>query len=140
MSGPIILPPPPGAAPGGDIGIELGVQRELTTWFIAANPIWLRVTPVKKQRTTSGGQALVDLPERPVQKMRLISMSASQKPKITEDGVEREIDLTLLGEWDCQLDVGDHWRDGEGLAYEIVEMVPYNGYEVRALVVKSGHG
>jgi hypothetical protein len=86
------------------------------------------------------GSALVDLPERPVQRMRLISMSASQKPKITEDGIEREIDLTLLGSWDCQLDIGDHWTDGEGLSYEVIEMVPYNGYEVRALVVKAGHG
>jgi hypothetical protein len=67
-------------------------------------------------------------------------MSASQKPTITDDGIEREIDLTLLGPWDAQLDIGDWWRDGEGLKYEIIEMVPYNGYEVRALVVKSGHG
>lgn len=136
----IILPPPPGVVPDGFVSMELAVNRDLTTWFIAANSIWLRVTPVRKQRTGSGGTALVNLPERVPQKMRLISMSASQKPKITDDGIEREIDLTLLGEWDCQLDVGDWWVDGEGLKYEIVEMVPYNGYEVRALVVKSGHG
>lgn len=136
----IVLPPPPGPVPDGFVSMELAVNRDLTTWFIAANPIWLRVTPVRQEKKAGGGVALVNLPERPVQKMRLISMSASQKPKITDDGVEREIDLTLLGEWDCQLDVGDWWRDGEGLHYEIVEMVPFNGYEVRALVVKSGHG
>jgi hypothetical protein len=136
----IILPPPPSPVPDGFIGQELAVNRDLTEWFIAANPIWLRVTPVKKQKTGAGGTALVNLPERPPQRMRLISMNASQKPKITDDGIEREIDLTLLGPWDCQLDVGDWWVDGEGLRYEIVEMVPFNGYEVRALVVKSGHG
>lgn len=136
----IVLPPPPGPVPDGFVSQELAVNRDLTTWFIAASPIWLRVTPVKKQKTGAGGTALVNLPERVPQKMRLISMSASQKPKITDDGIEREIDLTLLGEWDCQLDVGDWWVDGEGLKYEIVEMVPFNGYEVRALVVKSGHG
>jgi hypothetical protein len=136
----IILPPPPPPVPDNLISQELAVQRDLTEWFIAANPIWLRVTPVNKVRKPGGGTALVNLPDREPQRMRLISMSASQKPKITEDGIEREIDLTLLGSWDCQLDVGDHWTDGEGLSYEIVEMVPYNKYEVRALVVKSGHG
>jgi hypothetical protein len=135
----IILPRPP-VIPQGYLSLELAMLRDQTEWFIAANPIDLIVIPVSRQRTPSGAVTGVNLPPRPVQRLRLISMSASQKPTITDDGIEREIDLTLLGPWDAQLDIGDWWRDGEGLKYEIIEMVPYNGYEVRALVVKSGHG
>lgn len=136
----IILPSPPDEVPPGYISAELAILRDQTVWFIEANPIDLIVTPTRKVKTSSGAVTLQNLAARPVQRLRLISMSASQKPKITDDGVEREIDLTLLGPFDAQLDVGDWWRDGEGLKYEIVEMVPFNGYEVRALVVKSGHG
>lgn len=136
----IILPRPPGPMPDGYITLELALLRDQTEWFIACSPIDLIVTPVRRQKMNTGSVAQVNLPPRPRQRLRLISMSASQKPTITDDGIEREIDLTLLGPWDAQLDIGDWWRDGEGLHYEIVEMVPYNNYEVRALVVKSGHG
>lgn len=137
---PVILPDPPAPMPEGWISLELQLLRDQTEWFIATRPVELLITPVKRQRTGNGGTGIVDLPQRPVQKLRLISMSDSQKPTITDDGKEREIDLTLLGPWDAQIDIGDWWRDGEGLKYEVVELVPYNGYEVRALVVKSGHG
>lgn len=137
----IILPPPPETnLPDGYITTEQAVQRDLTEWFINANPVWLTLTPISRQRTSTGGYKDVNLPARPTQKLRLISMSASQKPTITDNGVEREIDLTLLGPWNAQIDIGDWWRDGEGLYYEVIEMVPSNGYEVRALVVKKGHG
>lgn len=136
----IILPKPPEPTPDGYISLELAVLRDQTTYFIAANPMTLLLTPTRDDRTSQGGVRKVNLPTRPPQKVRLISQGDSQRPTITEDGIEREIDLVLLGEWDAQIDIGDWWRDGEGLLYEVIEMVPYNGYEVRALVVKSGHG
>lgn len=135
----IILPKPPEPVPEGYISLELAILRDQTTYFIAANPVDLILNPVFHEKTSTGGSRRINLPPRPVQRLRLISMSASQKPTLTDDGIEREIDLTLLGEWDAQIDVNDWWRDGEGLLYEVIEMVPYNGYEVRALVVKSGH-
>ena len=136
----IILPNPPEPMPDGFINLELAVKRDQTEWFIAANPITLTLTPTRRERTSSGAFTLVNLPNRSPQRLRLISMSASQKPTLTDNGIEREIDLTLLGPWDAQIDIGDWWRDGEGLFYEVLEMVPFNGYEVRALVVKKGHG
>lgn len=139
MTNPLITPPPD-PMPPGFITVELALLREQTIWFIAANSIDLVLIPVVIQRTASGGYNVINQSPRPPQRMRLISMSADQRPTITEDGVEREIDLTLLGRWDAQIDIGDWWRDGEGLLYEVIEMVPYNGYEVRALVTKKGHG
>jgi hypothetical protein len=136
----IILPRPPDNAPPGEIPLELQLLRDQTEWFIAANPIWLVLNPVNRVKQDGGGVARLPLPPRTLQKLRLIVMSFTQKPTITDDGIEREIDLTLLGPWDAEIDVGDYWSDGEGLYYEVVEMVPYNGYEVRALVVKNGHG
>lgn len=136
----IILPDPPEEMPPGYINLELAAKRDQTEWFIAANPTWLTLIPTKRTRTSSGAVTYVDQPPRPPQKLRIISMSASQKPTLTDNGIEREIDLTLLGPWNAQIDIGDWWRDGEGLFYEVLEMVPSNGYEVRALVVKKGHG
>lgn len=135
----IILPRPPEPLPDGFISLELALLRDQTSYFIAANPSDLILNPVRTEKTQSGSMRKIALVPRPVQRLRLISMSASQKPTLTDDGIEREIDLTLLGTWDAQIDIGDWWRDAEGLLYEVIEMVPFNGYEVRALVVKSGH-
>lgn len=136
----IILPEPPADPPNGFITLELALKRDQTVWFIAAQPTDLVLTPVQRQRTSTGAWKYVNQPARPSQRLRIISMSASQKPTLTDNGIEREIDLTLLGPWDAQIDIGDWWRDGEGLFYEVLEMVPHNGYETRALVVKKGHG
>lgn len=136
----IILPNPPEPMPSGYINLEMQLLRDQTEWFIAARPIDLVLIPVQMQRLANGGYAEVNLSPRPPQRMRLISMSADQRPTITEDGIEREIDLTLLGRWDAEIDLGDWWRDGEGLYYRVMELVPYNGYEVRALITKKGHG
>lgn len=136
----IILPRPPTSEPQGQIPLEMQLLRDQTEWFIQANPFDLILIPINRVKQPGGGVAKVNQPPRAVQRLRLISMSYSQKPVITDDGIEREIDLTLLGAWDSEIDIGDHWRDGEDLWYEVVEMVPYNGYEVRALIVKNGHG
>lgn len=136
----IILPSPPNSVADTDVPLELQILRDQTEWFIAYKPIDLILTPARPVKTSSGAMQKQNLAARPVQRLRIISMYYTQKPTFTDDGVEREIDLTLLGPWDAQMDINDWWRDGEGLLYTIVEMVPYNGYEVRALVVKQGHG
>lgn len=136
----VILPRPPDPMPSGYINLEMQLLRDQTEWFIAAHPVDLVLIPVRRDRTANGGYVDVNLPPRAPQRMRLIAMSADQRPTVTEDGLEREIDLTLLGRWDAQIDIGDWWRDGEGLFYEVVELVPFNGYEVRALITKKGHG
>lgn len=119
---------------------EMTLQRDLTQWFIDADPSDVILIPQSRVRTSSGGSQYVDQAARAVQKMRMIRMSHTQKPVITEDGKERQIDFTLLGTWDSVMAVNDYWRDAEGLKYEIVELVPYNGYERKGLVVKHGHG
>lgn len=136
----IILPDPPTQMPPGFINLELALKRDQTMWFIAANPSQMILTPVRRDRTAGGGFTEVNLTPRPIQTLRVISMSAAQKPTLTENGIEREIDLTLLGPHDAEIEIGDWWLDSENLRYEVIEMVPPNGYEVRALVVKKGHG
>lgn len=135
-----VLPRPPGPEPSGDISLELQIQRDLTEWFIAANQSEIALTPVRKIADGAGGYHEQNMQARPPQEFRIIAMSYSQKPTITEDGVEREIDLTLLGKWDAQVQINDWWRDAENQLFKVIELVPYNGYEVRALVVKHGHG
>lgn len=136
----IVVPDPPRSDPEIDLSAELKYQRRLTEWFIEFEPTDIALIPVQRVRTPSGGSRYEDLPPRRVQRFRVIRMSHTQRPLITEDGKERQIDLTLLGQWDAEMQVGDYWRDGEGLKYEIVELVPFNSYERKALVVKHGHG
>jgi hypothetical protein len=136
----IILPRPPSPDPNDEqISLELQILRDQTEWFINANPSRLILTPTNKTKDGQGGFTRINLSPRPLQTLRVIAMSDSQKPTLTDDGVEREIDLTLLGPWDAQIDIGDWWRDGENLYYSVIELIPYNGYEVRALVIKQGH-
>lgn len=119
---------------------ELVFQKQITRWFIDSDPSMITLIPRAKVATGSGGNQLVDQPPRPAQKFKLITMSDSTRPTPTADGVERLIDFTLLGEVGTVVAINDYWRDNDGTRYEVVELVPDNGYEVKALVTKHGRG
>jgi len=119
---------------------EIEVQKQLTKWFIDSDPSMITLIPRVKSRANSGGSVFTDQPPRPAQKFKLITMTDSTRPTVTSDGVERLIDFTLLGEVGMVVAVHDYWRDPDGTRYEVVELVPSNLYEVKALVTKHGSG
>jgi hypothetical protein len=118
---------------------ELAVNRRNTTAFIAARPTTIALIPVAVSQTASGGRVTGDLPARPAQVMRLIEQGTSTGNSPgrvpTTDGHQLKVTWQLLGEWDAEMEIGDHWDN-----YQIQELLPYNGYERRAKVVEYGTG
>lgn len=120
---------------------ELRLHRRNTEAFIKANPIDLALIP--RVATNSGtGQSLVDQQQRPVQRLRLIDQSRTFGPEPgmvrTSDGQQRKAEFQLLGEHDAVIGLYDYWKDSNGILFEVAELLPRNGYEVRAQVVCYG--
>lgn len=56
---------------------------------------------------------------------------------MTVDGVERAVDFVMLGEWDADIALGDVFTH-DGLEWDVVQLVHFNGYERRATVSRRG--
>lgn len=122
---------------------EQTVQRFLTKQFIDSNPIIIQLIPVLLEKNSRG--AVVKTPQAPrvAQTFRLIpleSPSPATPPVLTDDGIHRNHDAVLLGEYNCLMAVGDIWTGVDGYNYEIVEIAPDTplNYERRGLVLKRG--
>lgn len=112
----------------------LDLQRRQTKAFIAADTTVVTLIPTDVTVTTSGGRSKADGVPRVPQKFSLIPMSYDQQPRVTVDGIERIISYTLLGEWNCTMEVWDHWEGDDGGLYTVVAVVNGNGYEKKGLV------
>lgn len=122
-------------------------QRRLTREFIASSPVYLELIPGSETRLPSGGVSVADGVPRPTQMFRLIPMSHTEQPARStsasasaDAGVQRRYDYTLLGEWDAVMRVKDHWYTEDGQQLVIENMVSYNGYERKGLVISYGVG
>lgn len=133
---PIIVPDPPSNQIVVPREAELAAHRVNTEYFIAWNPIELQLIPKVKVRSATGTKKMDGTPKA-LQRFRLIPQLETTPPVLIEDGVERVIDFVLLGPWNADMSVGDHWRDTVGFYYEILN-VTTNGYEVKGLVQKHG--
>lgn len=121
---------------------ELRLNRRNTLAYIMAKPMTLALKPTLRVKTASGGIALPETPSRVAQTFRLIEQASAygNAPGLLQagDGKQRRITYQLLGEWDCELAVGDHWVDANGIRYEVMELLPDNYYERRGRVVQYG--
>jgi hypothetical protein len=130
---------------GVTVSTELRMQRRNTQAFIEASPMDIVLIPQTEQRTASGAVALVDGSPKPTQRFRLIPMSHTERPATSTSGagagsggVQRKYDLTLLGNWDALIYPNDYWVDANGQKYVVDAVIPYNGYEVKGLVMSYG--
>jgi hypothetical protein len=118
------------------------MERKVTQSFVGANSITLALIPVLKTKTGTG-HTTVDGTPRAVQTFRLIDQSTEIVGNTpgrlrSSDGQNRKITHMLLGFWDAAMEAGDYWLDASGARYEIDEMLPDNGYERRAKVIRYG--
>ena len=128
------LPPP-----SIDRDFEQTVLRRTTDHFIQTDPYTVELIPRVFQETVDGGREWVDGPKRPAQTFKLIEGVSTGDMARGEGGVrERTAQFTLLGQWDAIVKPYDHWEDENGQRLEVKFMMPYNGYEVRALVDSYG--
>ena len=120
--------------------VELQYHRINTTAFISMKPSIVTLIPQDKIRTPAGGYKFQDSAPRQPQVMRIIELGMNQTPPIIQltDGTQREVDFWLLGEWDADIAVDDHWKNGDDREWLVGDIVRPNGYETRALVVERG--
>lgn len=113
----------------------LEAQRRITKAFIDEDPTTITLIPTEIQVQPSGDKRRFDGAPRAPQTFKVIPMTFDQRPTVTVDGVDRIISHTLLGEYNCTMELWDHWDDGEE-TYVIVAFAPSYGYERKALVEK----
>lgn len=134
---PIIVPDPPSNQITVPRAAELVIQRKATDWFIAWNPSEIILIPKIKVKSGSGTKEEDGTP-RGMQVFRLIPQAETTPPvPLNNGGQERVIDYVLLGPWNADMQIGDHWRNTLGFLLEIFD-VTSNGYEVKGLVEKHG--
>lgn len=139
----IFIPDPVG--PGDDIvlpdplpPLALLAQRRVTKQFIDVVPTTVTLIPHERVKKPAGGFVFEARAPRAPQVMTIIEPGGNQpRPLVTADGVDREVDFELLGEWDAQMARRDVFYH-QGKEWEVVEMFYDNGYETRALVSARG--
>ena len=123
------------------VSSELRIQRRVTLAFIRARPFSVTLVPLIAVKD-SEGYTETDGPPRAPQIMRLIDQTTQGFSNIpgkirSAQGQERKVTHQLVGTYDSQMAVGDHWIDGNA-RFQIDEMLPENDYERRAQVVRYG--
>lgn len=124
------------------VASELAANRRVTHAYIIAKPMLVVLMTDVRTKTPAGGIKRGDGFARVAQVMRLIEQASAygNQPGLLRaaDGAQRRVTFQLLGEWDAEMEVGDHWSDSLGVRLEVAELLPYNGYERRGRVVSYG--
>lgn len=127
------------------VGVELEINRINTLAFISANPVSIDLIP-RVQSSNGDGTVWIDGPARSSQVMRLIDQSNAGGPNpgvfVTLDGKQREVEFHLLGGHNAVVEPYDYWLEwvtnGTAVKWEVLDVFPPNGYEVRARVGRYG--
>lgn len=115
--------------------------RRGTVNYISYDPTTIELIPTVKTRTDSGSTVEEDGTPREPQDFKLISIEFTPQgtnPTVTVDGVERVIGFYLLGAWDADIEVGDHWTGDDGRRYEVIALMDGHGYESKGAVEAHG--
>jgi hypothetical protein len=120
---------------------EMAINRRNTVAFITANPVIISLTPRARINSGTGARWAPGVVRDP-QQFRLVDQSSTSGPVpgriVAADGVQRQVQFQLLGAWDSLIGLWDFWRDEQGILFEVAELLPWNGYEQRAKVVRYG--
>lgn len=117
--------------------MDLATQRRMTKAFIDQLPVQLVLTPQTKRRQPAGGWVFQKEAPRDVQTFTIIETSGPPTPTVTLDGIERRVEMELLGEHTAQLAIFDLFTH-QGKDWEVVNLFYDNGYEIRAWVSARG--
>lgn len=121
--------------------VELEMQRRNTAAFIAATPVTIALIPRTPVKTGTGTRYVEGTPREP-QTFKLIDQTRTFGPEpgtvLTADGKQRKAEFQLLGAHDATIGLYDTWVDAAGIRFEVANLLPDNGYEKRAQVVRYG--
>jgi hypothetical protein len=115
----------------------LEAQRALTIKYIEYDPTEIVLIPYVDTPSATGGFTRTEgVPKAPQTFKRIAQSSA--RPIVTVAGVERIVDYVLLGAWDSNMEVGDHWTDPQdGAFYEVIAIEAGHGYERKGFVARK---
>lgn len=121
------------------ISLELEVNKRMTRAFIAVRPVTITLTPRTDVADGAGGAVKTNGTARAPQTFSLIEPGGSgyKEPAMTDAGAQYTIDFMLLGEFDAVIAVDDVFTH-DGREFKVLSVMPFNGYERRALVVRHG--
>jgi hypothetical protein len=141
----VFIPYPPGEeAPDFAVNVasEIEMNRSLTRLFIEMDPTDIVLIPRSTVRTPTGGTRTIDDDPRDLQRVKLIyggNTGAGRAGIVdTGDGRERQFSYVMVMNWDAQVQPGDHFTDPADQQWEVEEVLPLNGYEVKALLRSYG--
>lgn len=125
----------------GRSATELRVMRMNTLAFIEADLRLVTLTPQTAQRSGTGTRMVAGAP-RPTQKARLVdqtrTFNAFPGKATGSDGTARDMQYQLIMLWDAEIDKNDYWIDADGYRWDVLDVLPDNGYERRAEVRRHG--
>lgn len=119
-----------------DIG-ELMAQRNLTKYFIAADPISLVLTRTPKVSDGAGGLKNGTPVALTAQTVRLIPLQDATQQRTTADGKQVLPQYMLMGEYNADIARGDTFVIA-GRRYEVVFVLQNKQYEVKSEVYYRG--
>ena len=119
--------------------MQLELQKRLTQDFINTDPVVLTLIPRTTVPDGSGGRKKVTQAPRLPQTFTLIEPSDSgfQLPIATDSGQQYTVQYMLLGTVDAIMEAGDVFV-WDGKEYKLEAIMPFNGYERRAVVIRHG--
>ena len=114
-------------------------MRADTSRFIAMVPVELELSINTMEDDGTGGKKRTPGGTRPPQVFTLLEPGGSNYgQKMSQpEGTYTVYDFTLLGEWDAIVGLHDEFTY-MGNVYRVENILPNNGYEVRAMVLSTG--
>lgn len=114
-------------------------MRADTSRFIALAPVQLELSINDMVDDGTGGRKRTPNGARAPQVFTLLEPGGSNYgPKLSQaEGTYTTYDFMLLGEWDAAIGLYDEF-EYMGRTYRVENILPNNGYEVRAMVLSTG--
>lgn len=126
-----LIPEPPTA--------EILAMRRITDAFLKqASAQTIVLSPRSRRQKPSGGWTWEFEEDRLPQQLKLIEAD-TPGPANNVEGVSRQQEFMLLGGHDALIGIGDVFSY-ENEWYEVIEMYPYNRWEVRAKCTRYSGG
>lgn len=114
-------------------------MRDDTNRFIAVAPVEIELDTFTVEDDGTGGKRTISSGTRPPQVFTLLEpRSSGYGEKLTmPEGTNSKFDFMLLGVWDAMIGMKDQFVM-DGLVYRVENILPNNGYETRAMVLRTG--
>lgn len=121
------------------VTLGLEVNRQLTASFIATCPVEVTLVPRAQTSDGTGGVVLTSGESKSPQLVAILESGDSgyRTPVASDNGKSLSFDFLMLGLHDADFAENDVFTYQER-EYKIVTLMPDNGYEKRALVMRHG--